>query len=52
MLQAGRSKPWPEILEDVTGSRKIDASAILEYFKPLSDWLDKEIATKNIKIGW
>lgn len=52
MLQAGRSKPWPEILEETTGSRKIDASAILEYFKPLSDWLDDELANKGIKTDW
>ena len=40
-LQAGSSKPGPETLEAMTGSRKMDASAMLEYFKPLSDWLDQ-----------
>jgi hypothetical protein len=40
-LQAGSSKPWPETLEEMTGSRKMDASAMLEYFKPLNDWLDQ-----------
>ena len=40
-LQAGSSKPWPDTLEETTGSRKMDASAMLEYFKPLNDWLDQ-----------
>jgi hypothetical protein len=40
-LQAGSSKPWPDTLEEMTGSRKIDAGPMLEYFKPLNDWLDQ-----------
>ena len=52
MLQAGSSKPWPDTLEAMTGSRKMDASAVLEYFKPLSDWLDGEIAANSIPVGW
>ncbi|TRY62716.1 hypothetical protein TCAL_12900 [Tigriopus californicus] len=52
MLQAGSSQPWPATLKAMTGSDKLDASAILEYFKPLSDWLDDEITDKNIPVGW
>ena len=52
LLEAGASKPWPEQLEAMTGSDKIDASAILQYFQPLSDWLDDEIANNNIPVGW
>lgn len=40
-LQSGSSKPWPEILEEITGSPKMDAGPMLEYFKPLNDWLDQ-----------
>lgn len=36
----------------MTGSNKMDASAILEYFKPLSDWLDQQIADNGIPVGW
>jgi len=39
MLKLGSSKPWPEALEQVTGQTVMDASAMLEYFKPLHDWL-------------
>lgn len=52
MLQKGSSEPWPETLMAMTGSDKMDASAIQEYFKPLSDWLDQEIAANNINVGW
>ena len=34
MLKMGKSKPWPEALEKLTGSKVPDVSAITEYFKP------------------
>ena len=52
MLQAGSSKPWPEVLEKMTGSKKMQADAILEYFQPLEAWLDKEIQKDSIPVGW
>jgi peptidyl-dipeptidase A len=42
MLKMGRSRPWPEALAAFTGEHDIDASAITDYFAPLSDWLDKQ----------
>jgi peptidyl-dipeptidase A len=50
MLQMGQSKPWPDALEALTGSRQMDASAILDYFAPLKTWLDEQI--KGQPIGW
>jgi len=44
MLKMGRSKPWPEELATFTGERDVDASAINDYFAPLSAWLDKQNA--------
>ena len=35
MLQLGQSKPWPEALKQLTGEDRLDASAIVEYFRPL-----------------
>jgi peptidyl-dipeptidase A len=52
MLMKGSSEPWPDVLEAMTGSRKADPSAILEYFLPLSDWLDEQIAANDIPVGW
>jgi peptidyl-dipeptidase A len=42
MLAMGASKPWPEALEAMTGEREMDASALLEYFAPLSKWLETQ----------
>jgi peptidyl-dipeptidase A len=50
MLAMGLSKPWPEALEAMTGSRQMDASAILDYFAPLKQWLDEQ--TKGKPTGW
>ena len=50
MLEMGMSRPWPEALEAMTGEKQIDATAILDYFKPLMVWLEKE--NKGRKVGW
>ena len=50
MLAMGQSKPWPEALKVMTGSDKADASAIVEYFQPLLDWLKEQ--NKGEKEGW
>ena len=50
MLSMGQSKPWPDALEALTGTRQMDATAILDYFAPLSKWLDEQI--KGKPIGW
>ena len=50
MLSMGMSKPWPEALEALTGSKQMDATAILDYFAPLSAWLDTQLG--DAKLGW
>ena len=50
MLMMGQSKPWPDALEALTGSKQMDATAILDYFAPLSKWLDEQLAGKPV--GW
>ena len=50
MLSMGLSKPWPDALEALTGARQIDASAVLDYFAPLSKWLDQQLA--GTPVGW
>ena len=52
MLKAGSSKPWPEILMEMTNQSKMSAGPILEYFKPLENWLDEIISQNNITVGW
>lgn len=50
MLSMGLSRPWPEALEKIAGTKQMDATAILDYFKPLDAWLDDQI--KGKPIGW
>ncbi len=50
MLSLGQSKPWPEALDALTGSKQMDATAILDYFAPLSTWLDQQLQGKPV--GW
>lgn len=52
MLALGSSKPWPDALEIITGQRKMEASALVEYFKPLQDWLEKKNKETGAHIGW
>ena len=50
MLSMGQSRAWPEALEALTGSKQMDATAILDYFDPLSKWLDTQLAGQQM--GW
>jgi peptidyl-dipeptidase A len=50
MLALGRSKPWQDALEKLTGQRQMDASALLEYFQPLMQWLDEQ--NRGRECGW
>jgi len=52
MLAMGKSRPWPEALEALTGEKQMDATAILEYFAPLKKWLDEQNAAAGVKAGW
>jgi peptidyl-dipeptidase A len=52
MLKLGTSRPWPEALEAMTGSRQMDATAIIDYFAPLKTWLDEQVAKGKSKGGW
>jgi peptidyl-dipeptidase A len=50
MMRLGLSRPWPEALETFTGSREIDAGAIIAYFQPLMGWLRDQ--NKGMQCGW
>jgi peptidyl-dipeptidase A len=50
MLELGQSRPWPDALEALTGERRMDATALLEYFAPLQAWLEQQNQGKPI--GW
>ena len=50
MLEAGKSEPWQNTLEKLTGTREMDASAIIDYFQPLMGYLEEQNAGRTC--GW
>ena len=50
MLELGASQPWQDALEKLTGTRQMDASAIIEYFLPLISWLREQ--NQGRQCGW
>lgn len=50
MLEMGASVPWQDTLEKLTGTREMDASAIIEYFTPLMGYLKEQNAGRSC--GW
>ncbi|MGP8077082.1 MAG: M2 family metallopeptidase [Thermoplasmata archaeon] len=49
-LEMGQSREWPDALEALTGDRRMDSSALLEYFEPLRRWLDEQ--NRGVPVGW
>ncbi len=50
MLAMGASEPWQDAMEKLTGTRQMDGSAIIDYYRPLMSWLEKENAGRQC--GW
>jgi peptidyl-dipeptidase A len=50
MLEAGASEPWPDTLEKLTGTREMDATAIIDYFQPLMGYLQEQ--NEGRSCGW
>ena len=50
MLKQGASQPWPDTLEKLTGTRQMDASAIIEYCSPLMAYLKTQ--NEGQQCGW
>lgn len=50
MLEAGASQPWQDTLELMTGTREMDATAIIDYFEPLMGYLKEQ--NEGRSCGW
>ncbi|KAM4797112.1 angiotensin-converting enzyme 2 [Rhinophrynus dorsalis] len=48
MLELGKSRPWTEALQSITGEIKMDSKPLINYFAPLYEWLKKN----NTANGW
>src|ERR1035437_4870515 len=49
ILEKGKTVDWRSFIKEKTGE-ELSANGMLEYFRPLMDWLKKENAGR--KIGW
>ncbi|GAB5581194.1 angiotensin-converting enzyme-like protein Ace3 isoform X2 [Prionailurus iriomotensis] len=52
VLKLGSSKPWPEVLQKITGQTKVSAKALMAYFKPLLNCLVTENVRQGEILGW
>ncbi|XP_064127021.1 angiotensin-converting enzyme isoform X1 [Loxodonta africana] len=52
LLQAGSSRPWQELLKDMIGSDALDAQPLLNYFQPVSQWLQEQNQRNGEVLGW
>ncbi|MEM8815304.1 MAG: M2 family metallopeptidase [Pseudomonadota bacterium] len=50
LLEAGASEPWQNTLEKLTGTRQMDATAIVDYFEPLMGYLREQ--NEGRSCGW
>lgn len=46
-MKLGKSEPWPDILEVMTGERTMNGGAIMEYFAPLYKFLRQANRDEN-----
>lgn len=51
-MKLGYSKPWPEAMKLITGQPNMSASAMMNYFKPLTEWLVTENRRHGETLGW
>ncbi|XP_042639493.1 angiotensin-converting enzyme [Orycteropus afer afer] len=52
LLRAGSSRPWQELLKDMIGSEALDAQPLLDYFQPVSQWLQEQNQRNGEVLGW
>ena len=51
-MSLGSSVPWQEAMEGMTGQRRLDPGPLLEYFRPLHEWLREENRKNGVAVGW
>ena len=49
-MAMGQSAPWQDAFEKLTGSRNISGDSVMNYYKPLKEWLD--IENNDRSCGW
>ncbi|XP_054986975.1 angiotensin-converting enzyme isoform X2 [Sorex araneus] len=52
VLKPGSSQPWTELLKTVIGTDKLDVQPLLDYFQPVTRWLEEENRKNQEVLGW
>ena len=52
LMSLGSSEPWQVALEKLTGERRLNPGPLLEYFRPLQEWLAEENRKNGVTVGW
>lgn len=52
MLSLGSSLKWHDAIEILTDQRKMEASPLLEFFRPLHKWLEAKNEEIGAHVGW
>jgi peptidyl-dipeptidase A len=52
VMALGSSVPWQSAMEKLTGSPRMDAGPLLEYFQSLYEWLEDENVKSGAPVGW
>jgi len=52
IMRSGAKRPWYDIITPVTGTRKLDAEALLEFYEPLYQWLRENNIRHRTPVGW
>ena len=52
-MALGSTKPWAEVIAKVLPpNSKLSAAALLEYYEPMKQWLEKKNKEFNVTGGW
>lgn len=51
-MELGSTKNWRDVLQLITGERKINGQAIVEFYKPLENWLREQNKQLANHVGW
>ena len=49
-MAMGQSVPWQDSFEKITGTRELSGTSVMNYYRPLKEWLDKQ--NENRACGW
>ena len=49
-MAMGQSVPWQDSFEKITGTRELSGTSVMNYYRPLKVWLDKQ--NENRVCGW